>query len=102
MATEIGKRKLAYLHLMSQSEFSRANLDIEESGFFKLMHVMKSQLSSTALILTEGMTYDQAVKMITLDEIDLTAFGENYISNLDLVSGMQDGLPLANSDRDTF
>ncbi|MBN3264638.1 alkene reductase [Pectobacterium brasiliense] len=105
LGAEIGKRGLAYLHLMNQSGFSRADGKVEGSavnGFFQLMRVMKSQLSTTALILAGGMTHDQAVEMMDRGDIDLAAFGASFISNPDLVARMQNGLPLAEPDRDTF
>lgn len=105
LAAEIGKRKLAYLHLMNQSGFSRADGKVEgsaENGFFELMRGMKSQLSATALILAGGMTRDLAEEMIEGGEIDLAGFGANFISNPDLVARMQNGLPLAEPDRETF
>ncbi|TCQ76678.1 2,4-dienoyl-CoA reductase-like NADH-dependent reductase (Old Yellow Enzyme family) [Raoultella ornithinolytica] len=105
LAAEIGKRRLAYLHLMNQSGFSRADGKVEGNtvnGFFKLMSAMKSQLKSTVLILAGGMTHDQALAMIERCEIDLAAFGANYISNPDLVARMQNGLPLSEPNRETF
>ncbi|MEX0491698.1 hypothetical protein AB3X31_01185 [Raoultella terrigena] len=63
---------------------------------------MKSQLKSTVLILAGGMTHDQALAMIERCEIDLAAFGANYISNPDLVARMQNGLPLSEPNRETF
>lgn len=105
LAAEIGKRELAYLHLMNQSGFSRADGEVEgsaENGFFELMRGMKSPLNATALILAGGMTRDLAAEMIEAGEIDLAGFGANFISNPDLVARMQNGLPLAEPDRETF
>lgn len=105
LAAEIGKRELAYLHLMNQSGFSRADGKVEgsaENGFFELMRGMKSPLHATALILAGGMTRDLATEMIEEGEMDLAGFGANFISNPDLVARMQNGLPLAEPDRETF
>ncbi|MCT9846463.1 alkene reductase [Leclercia adecarboxylata ATCC 23216 = NBRC 102595] len=105
LAAEIGKRELAYLHLMNQSGFSRADGKVEgsaENGFFELMRGMKSPLNATALILAGGLTRDLATEMIEGGEIDLAGFGANFISNPDLVARMQNGLPLAEPDRETF
>jgi 2,4-dienoyl-CoA reductase-like NADH-dependent reductase (Old Yellow Enzyme family) len=105
LVKEIGQRKLAYVHVMNQSGFSRLDKVIEtegESGFHGLLRKMKTHLSQTALILAGGMTREHAEQMIDGDLIDLAAFGTGFISNPDLVARLQNGWPLAPADPDTF
>jgi N-ethylmaleimide reductase len=105
LAKEIGQRKLAYVHVMNQSGFSRLDKVIEtegESGFHGLLSKMKTHLSQTALILAGGMTRERAEQMIEANLIDLAAFGIDFISNPDLVARLQNGWPLAPADPDTF
>lgn len=105
LADEIGHRKLAYVHLMNQSGFSRADQGVEDTqatGFMALARRMKSHLGDTALILAGGMTQELAVQMINAGDIDLAAFGSPFISNPDLVKRMHDDLPLTAPDQNTF
>lgn len=59
-------------------------------------------LGKTALILAGGMPRDTATEMIERGEIDLAAFGASFISNPDLASRMQNNVPLAEAQQETF
>jgi len=102
---EIGKRKLAYVHLMDQSGFAVGDTTIDDgaaTGFRSLLSTFKSYLPQTSLILAGGMTRDRAEFLIANGVIDLAAFGTPFISNPDLVARLQNGWPLTPPDRATF
>jgi 2,4-dienoyl-CoA reductase-like NADH-dependent reductase (Old Yellow Enzyme family) len=68
LVKEIGQRKLAFVHVMNQSGFSRLDRVIEtegESGFNGFLRKMKPHLSQTALILAGGMTREHAKQKST-------------------------------------
>lgn len=54
------------------------------------------------IIAAGGFTRDIAEQALEVDELDLVAFGVPYIANPDLVERMQNGWPLAESDRTTY
>ncbi|HCR0174719.1 TPA: alkene reductase, partial [Enterobacter hormaechei] len=54
------------------------------------------------IIAAGGFTRDIAEQALEDDELDLVAFGVPYIANPDLVERMQNGWPLAESDRATY
>jgi 2,4-dienoyl-CoA reductase-like NADH-dependent reductase (Old Yellow Enzyme family) len=105
LCREIGKRKLAYVHVMNQAGYSRLDNAMEpeaESGFNGLLREMKPLLQQTALILAGGMTRERAEEMIADNIIDLVAFGAPFISNPDLVARLSNGWPLSPADPNTF
>lgn len=105
LADEIGRRRLAFAHLMNQSGFKRADRGAEamdDNGFFALMKQMKDRLPHTALILAGGMTRARAEDGLTQGTIDLAAFGASYISNPDLVARLENNWPLTAPVQDTF
>ncbi|MFM0691316.1 alkene reductase [Paraburkholderia graminis] len=105
LCREIGKRKLAYVHVMNQSGYSRLDNALEpeaESGFMDLLRLMKGHLPHTALILAGGMSRELAEELIDDDVIDLVAFGAAFISNPDLVARLQNDWPLSPANPATF
>ncbi|MBU9848552.1 alkene reductase, partial [Rahnella aceris] len=54
------------------------------------------------VIAAGGFTREIAETALETDELDLVAFGVPYIANPDLVERMQNGWPLAESDRTTY
>ncbi|MEC5407113.1 alkene reductase [Paraburkholderia sp. MPAMCS5] len=105
LCREIGKRKLAYVHVMNQSGYSRLDNALEpeaESGFMALLRLLKGYLPHTALILAGGMSRELAEEMIDGDVIDLVAFGAAFISNPDLVARLQNDWPLSPANPATF
>lgn len=54
------------------------------------------------VIAAGGFTREIAETALEADELDLVAFGVPYIANPDLVERMQNGWPLAESDRTTY
>ncbi|WKN19776.1 alkene reductase [Azotobacter vinelandii] len=105
LVKEIGRRKLAYVHLMDQSDFAVAGTTVNGnagSSFNGLLRTLKQYLPHTALILAGGMTRTRAEQMIAEDIIDLAAFGTGFISNPDLVARLQNDWPLTPANRETF
>jgi N-ethylmaleimide reductase len=106
LATEIGARKLAYVHVMDQSGFPAPGTEAGGGGpkatFINLLSIIKSKLPGTALILAGGMSRQRAQDMINDCIIDLAAFGTAYISNPDLVARLQNNWPLTEAKRETF
>jgi 2,4-dienoyl-CoA reductase-like NADH-dependent reductase (Old Yellow Enzyme family) len=105
LCREIGKQKLAYVHVMNQSGYSRLDNALEpeaESGFMDLLRLMKGHLPHTALILAGGMSRELAEESIDDDVIDLVAFGAAFISNPDLVARLQNDWPLSPANPATF
>ncbi|VVO34954.1 alkene reductase [Pseudomonas fluorescens] len=106
LATEIGARQLAYVHVMDQSGFPAPGTEGGGGGptatFINLLSTMKSKLPDTALILAGGMSRQRAQDLINDGIIDLAAFGTAYISNPDLVARLQNDWPLTDARRETF
>ena len=105
LVREIGKRELAYVHLMDQSGYKMGDRPADgsgEGGFEGLLHSLKPHLPKTALILAGGMTRERAEQLIDEGVIDLAAFGASFISNPDLVARLKNGWPLAAPKRESF
>ncbi len=106
LASEIGARKLAYVHLMDQSGFAAPGKEDtgggSETAFLDLLAAMKSKLAGTALILAGGMTRARAEGLIEQGLIDLAAFGTHFISNPDLVERLKNDWPLTEAKRESF
>ncbi|WP_407316535.1 alkene reductase [Pseudomonas sp. nanlin1] len=106
LVSEIGARKLAYVHVMDQSNFPAPGKEDSDGGsnqaFINLLSSFKSKLPNTAVILAGGMTRERAEQLIGDGVIDLAAFGTAYISNPDLVARLQHQWPLNEADRATF
>lgn len=105
LAEEIGKRNLAYVHVMNQDSFERIDRAIQGesgAGLFGLLKQMKPKLGGNALILAGGLTCQRAEELVSEGLIDLAGFGQAFISNPDLVARLEHGWPLTPADRDTF
>lgn len=105
LVQEIGVRKMAYVHVMDQSEYAMQGVDKEKgaaTGFPALLHSMKQHLPETSVILAGGMTRERAEQLVADGVIDLAAFGVPFISNPDLVARLENGWPLNPADRTTF
>lgn len=105
LSREIGKRGLAYVHLMDQSGYQMGEKVVGaagETGFQALLRTIKGNLPATALILAGGLDRARAEQLIDAGLIDLAAFGAPFISNPDLVARLRNGWPLATADRSTF
>jgi 2,4-dienoyl-CoA reductase-like NADH-dependent reductase (Old Yellow Enzyme family) len=105
LATALGDRRLAYVHIMDQSGFETIRGAVGEAvahGMQNLLRVLRQALPRTALILTGGMTHERADALIGEGLIDLVGFGKAFISNPDLVARLRNGWPLTPADPTTF
>ncbi|HHQ5830497.1 TPA: alkene reductase [Enterobacter hormaechei subsp. hoffmannii] len=91
----LGQRELAYVHLYYQPVYIKAPLP---EGFRRRF---RNTFKGT-IIAAGGFTRDIAEQALEDGELDLVAFGVPYIANPDLVERMQNGWPLAESDRATY
>lgn len=95
IAAALGQRELAYVHLYYQPVYTQAPVP---AGF---KAAFRKTLGGT-VIAAGGFTREIAEIALEADELDLVAFGVPYIANPDLVERMQNGWPLAESDRTTY
>lgn len=95
LSAALGQRELAYVHLYYQPTYATAPVP---EGF---KAAFRSAFGGT-LIGAGGFTRDIASAALEAEELDLVAFGVPYIANPDLVERMQNGWPLAESDRSTY
>ncbi|MET0968104.1 MAG: alkene reductase [Tardiphaga sp.] len=104
LVAELGKRRIAYVHVMDQSGFGMGEAKGESVSqkIQRLLRVFRTSLPATALILAGGMTRERADSLIADGTIDLAGFGQPFISNPDLVARLRHGHPLAKPDRDTY
>jgi len=113
LCAELGKRRIAYVHVMDQSNYemaSSAAADGAQQGepldagarTNELLRTIKAEIGDTALILAGGMTLARARELLDAGLIDLAAFGQPFIANPDLVRRLEQGLPLAAPVRETY
>lgn len=95
LARELGKRRIAYIHLMDQA--SRGAPAMPE-GFLERL---RAAYDGT-LILAGGLDLKKANALIEHGTIDLAAFGAPYIANPDLVERYRHGWPTAAVDPSTY
>lgn len=105
LAQELAQRKIAYVHIMDQSNYFEAE-PVEgcdaTARLEELLASLKGVLGDTCLILAGAMTKARAQTLIERKLIDLVAFGEPFIANPDLVERLRIDAPLNQSDRTTY
>lgn len=92
LAKELGKRNIAFIHLMDQK--SRGSFALPE-GFLQRFR----QWYSGVIILAGGLDKEKATQLINEGVIDLAGFGEPYIANPDLAARLQNDWPLTPPQR---
>ena len=109
LSSALGKRAIAYVHVMDQSNYKMASQQTPDSGAQsasarteELLRTIKHEIGATALILAGAMTLARAQELIDAGLIDLAAFGQPFIANPDLVARLQHGLALAEPVRETY
>lgn len=104
LVDELGKRNIAYVHVMDQSGYVMGDTKGEsfENRLYRLLARFRQGLGSTALILAGGMTLEKAQDLLDRGVIDLAAFGQPFIANPDLVGRLRNGHPLAAPDKATY
>ena len=95
VAEALNQRKLAYVHLNYQPTITAAEVPAGFGDRFR-------EAYKGTLIAAGGFDQQIAEAKLAKGEVDLIAFGTSYIANPDLVERMQNGWPLAESDRSTF
>ncbi|MEJ5901944.1 alkene reductase [Ochrobactrum teleogrylli] len=104
LAAELGKRGVAYVHVMDQS--GQVKLPYGERPASDAIHGLMEQwrplLPNTALILAGGLDQARAQRLLDAGLIDLAAFGQPFIANPDLVERLRNNWPLAEPDRATY
>lgn len=109
LAAQIGRRNIAYVHVMDQSNYAMASGD-DQAGAqqdasrrtTELLRTLKAEIGSAALILAGGLTLARATELVESGLIDLAAFGQPFIANPDLVRRLEQNLPLAEPQRATY
>lgn len=95
VASELGKRSIAYIHIMDQA--SRGASPMPPDFLAKFRHAY-----SGTLILAGGLDAARADQLLRDGLIDLAAFGQPFIANPDLVERFRHGWPLAEADSSAF
>ena len=95
VAAELSTRNLAYVHLNYQPNITAAEVPEGFGAQFRKAY-------RGTLVGAGGFTQSLAQSELEKGDLDLIAFGMPYISNPDLVERMQQGWPLADSDRATY
>lgn len=95
IAAELGKRGIAYIHIMDQASRGASPMP---AGFLETFR----QAYSGTLIFAGGLDKARAEQLIRDALIDLAAFGQPFIANPDLVERLRHDWPLADADRETF
>nr|WP_294864502.1 alkene reductase [uncultured Pseudogulbenkiania sp.] len=95
VAAALNDRELAYVHLNYQPTITAAEVPAGFGARFR-------QAYKGTLMAAGGFDHELAQAELEKGDLDLIAFGTSYIANPDLVERMQNGWPLAESDRSTF
>lgn len=91
LAAELGRRHIAYVHLIDQNSEGKRLLG---PGF---LTAFRARYGGT-VILAGALTGELAQDLVESGLIDLAAFGQPFIANPDLVERLQNGWPLATPD----
>ncbi len=95
LAAALDARRLAYIHLKDQG---RADAPALSPDFLRKFR----ETYSGTLILAGSLDKQRAEQLLRHGLIDLAAFGQPFISNPDLVERMEQDLPLAKPNRETY
>lgn len=93
VAAELSKRQVGYLHLMRGDFFGAQKGDVVTAA---------RQAFVGNLVGNMGYTPDEAGAAIDAATLQMVAFGHHYVSNPDLVSRIQRGIPLVEPNPATF
>jgi 2,4-dienoyl-CoA reductase-like NADH-dependent reductase (Old Yellow Enzyme family) len=92
LAKELGKRNMAYIHIMDQK--SRGSYALPDGYLARFRKEYNG-----IVILTGGMDKEKSNQYIADGLIDLAGFGEPFIANPDLTDRLQNDWPLNEPDR---
>ena len=93
LAKELAARKIIYIHIMDQG--SRGSYALPD-GFLKRFH----KWFPGTIILAGSLNKEKAETLLADGEIDLAAFGHEFIANPDLVTRLKNGYPLTPDNKD--
>lgn len=104
LGAQLGKRGLAYVHVMDQSGFFflPEGQESNSDAIVRLLEQWRPMMPGTALMLAGRMTRQRAQDLLDRGIIDIAAFGQPFIANPDLVARLRHELPLAETDRATY
>ena len=100
VVSELGKRKLAYLHVIEGETGGRRNAN-PKVNFAELKKLFKSH-GGMNIMTNNGYNKSMAESAIENDEADLVAFGVPFLANPDLVKRLENNYPLNTPDQKTF
>lgn len=95
LAAELARRGLAYVHLIDQLPGGDRVLGVD------FLRAFRAEYHGT-IILAGGLTQELAEDLMAENLIDLSAFGQAFIANPDLVERMRMGWPLTTPDPSTY
>ncbi len=95
LALELGKLKLAYIHIVDQSDMGAPEVPTSVKNKIK-------KAFGGNIIASGGFNAQKAEEALVADKGDLIAFGRPFISNPDLVYKMQNNIPLTAPDFSTL
>lgn len=95
LASELGKRKAAYLHVIRQDKFEPA------AERFDAWAVLKEAFGGV-LIANGGIEPTEGTRLVESGSAELVSFGRAFIPNPDLTERLKNGWPLAAADQTTF
>jgi N-ethylmaleimide reductase len=99
VAEQLNRFDLAYLHIIEP----RVNgSELIAEGQAPVASARLRRFFNGTMIAAGGFDADDAQAAIARGEVDLVAFGRDFIANPDLPKRLQNGLPLNQYDRDTF
>jgi len=100
VVSELGKRKLAYLHIIEGETGGRRDAN-PKVNFTELKKLFKSR-GGMNIMTNNGYNKAMAESAIENDEADLVAFGVPFLANPDLVKRLENNYPLNTPDQKTF
>jgi len=95
LARELGKLKLAYIHIVDHS--SQGAPEVPDSVKAKIKAAFGG-----VVIASGGLDKAKAESILNEGKADLVAFGQAFLANPDLVSKLKDDLPLNQPDYGTY
>ena len=100
VVSELGKRKLAYLHIIEGETGGRRDAN-PKVNFPELKKLFKSH-GGMNIMTNNGYNKAMAESAIENDEADLVAFGVPFLANPDLVKRLENNYPLNTPDQKSF
>jgi N-ethylmaleimide reductase len=101
VVTELGKRKLAYLHFIEPRSSGAGRADVNHQNVPSAMELFRP-LWPGVLITAGGFTREAAEDAVASGKADAIAFGRHFISNPDLPWRLKEKAPLTPYNRATF